>query len=90
VAACRPPVADPASWVVDQGDCLFAAHDQRGYVDPASGERAVDRPEVTNPPGGDLCDIGAIEAGAVDPGPVLFADGFESGDMEAWSVIPPT
>jgi CSLREA domain-containing protein len=84
------PTVDPASWVVDQGDCLFAAHDQRGFVDPASGARAVDRPEVTNPPVGDRCDIGAIEAGAVDAGEVIFADGFESGDLSAWSSVAPT
>ncbi len=84
------PVVDSASWVVDQGDCLFAAHDQRGYVAPVSGQRAFDRPEVTNPASGDLCDIGAIESGAVDSGATLFADGFESGDLGEWTSFPPT
>lgn len=79
------PLADPGSWVVDQGDCTFAAHDQRGFVDPATGQRPVDRPEVANGPDGDLCDIGAVESGAVAPGAVVFADGLESGGLEAWS-----
>nr|AGC72414.1 polymorphic outer membrane protein [uncultured bacterium A1Q1_fos_2037] len=79
------PIADSTSWVVDQGKCSFAPSDQRGFVDGLSGQRAVDRPEVANRPGGDYCDIGAVETGAVEPESLVFADGFEGGDLEAWS-----
>jgi hypothetical protein len=37
-----------------------------------------------------LCDIGAIGSGAMASGEIPFTDGFESGDLEAWSSFPST
>jgi hypothetical protein len=59
---------------------------ERGFGDLAAGLRRVDLVDVPTPPGGDGCDIGAVEVGAaagVDP--VLFADGFEAGHTLLWS-----
>jgi len=74
------------SPLIDFGSCPDAIEDQRGYGDAAAGVRRVDRPEVTNPPDGDGCDIGAVEAGA-DPqvDRTLFADGFEAGHTLLWT-----
>ena len=88
-----PPFVPPfgelgptVSPLIDFGSCPDAIEDQRGYGDAAAGVRRVDRPEVTNPPGGDGCDIGAVETGA-DPqvDRTLFADGFEAGHTLLWS-----
>jgi len=84
-----PPFSElgpTVSPLIDHGSCADAIEDQRGYGDAAAGVRRVDRPEVTNPPGGDGCDIGAVEVGA-DPhiDPTLFADGFEAGHTLLWT-----
>jgi len=80
------PIANPASFTVDHGQCVDAGGDQRGGVDPATGLRPLDHPTVPNSPDGDRCDIGAVELGAGPaPGASLFADGFESGTPYLWS-----
>jgi hypothetical protein len=43
----------------------------------------------TAPRSGTTCDGGAHELGAPAPGPWIFADGFESGDVGAWSSLSP-
>jgi CSLREA domain-containing protein len=81
-----PPFGDGASPLVDQGSCPDVIDDQRGFGDETAVLRRFDLPEVSNPPGGDGCDIGAVEVNA-DPrvDPTLFADGFEAGHTLMWS-----
>lgn len=82
-----PPFGDGAtSQLVDFGSCPDVIDDQRGFGDETAVLRRFDLPEVSNPPGGDGCDIGAVEVGA-DPrvDPTLFADGFEAGHTLMWS-----
>jgi hypothetical protein len=88
-----PPVVPPfgelgpiVSPLIDSGSCPDAVEDQRGYGDAAAGLRRFDHPGMTNPPGGDGCDIGAVETGA-DPqvDRAIFADGFETGHTLLWS-----
>ncbi|MEO1370425.1 MAG: choice-of-anchor Q domain-containing protein, partial [Acidobacteriota bacterium] len=71
VPAAGSPVIDAA------GDVNCLALDQREFLRPVDG----DGDGVTD------CDIGATE---YTPGPddalVIFADGFESGDLSAWSI----
>ncbi len=82
----RLPIVASGSLVVDRGLCWFDSFDQRGYVDPGTGLRAVDDPSIPNQPGSDGCDIGAAEAGAVAPSTGLpFVDGFEDGTTSNWS-----
>ena len=83
------PVDATGSWIVDQGNCLVTPNDQRGFVRFPGASRAVDDPDFPNAPGGDGCDIGAVELGAIDPGNVLFTDGLESGDLLLWSAAFP-
>lgn len=80
-----PLTGGGGSPLVDQGSCPNALKDQRGFGDPAAGRRVVDL-TVPNPPGGDGCDIGAVELDA-DPGVdrTLFADGFEAGHTLLWT-----
>ena len=76
---------EPGSPVVDRGSCPGARRDQRGFGDPGTDLRPVDNPVV--PDEEDGCDIGAVERGAEELSEVLFADGFESGDFDAWSEV---
>ena len=78
------PLLSPLSPLLDQGSCANAAADQRGYGAP-SGGRAVDLPGIGDP-GGDGCDIGAVEFDAVAiPLPEIFRDGFETGTTLLWT-----
>jgi CSLREA domain-containing protein len=84
----RPLFSPPfvISPLIDRGSCPDVGADQRGFGDLAAGLRRVDLVDVPTPPGGDGCDIGAVEVGAaagIDP--VLFADGFEAGHTLLWS-----
>jgi hypothetical protein len=79
------PLAGPGSLVIDRGKCAFPGADQRGYVDAATGSRPVDDPFNPTPAGGDHCDIGAAESGAVPPPDLPFLDGFEDGTTSRWS-----
>jgi hypothetical protein len=46
--------------------CLFAPHDQRGFGNPNTIERAYDVPAIANGLNSpDACDIGAVEYLAV-------------------------
>jgi CSLREA domain-containing protein len=83
----RLPIVVSGGLVVDRGLCWFDNFDQRGYVDPGTGLRAVDDPAIPNQPGSDGCDIGAAEAGAVAPPTtgLPFVDGFEDGTTSHWS-----
>jgi hypothetical protein len=83
----RLPIVMSGGLVVDRGLCWFDNSDQRGYVDPGTGLRAVDDPAIPNQPGSDGCDIGAAEAGAVAPSTtgLPFVDGFEDGTTSNWS-----
>jgi CSLREA domain-containing protein len=81
----RLPIPGPGSLVIDRGLCAQPGSDQRGYVDAASGSRPVDDPLNPEPPGGDRCDIGAAESGAVPPPDLPFLDGFEDGTTSRWS-----
>jgi hypothetical protein len=49
---------------------------------PDTDQRGADRL-------GFFCHSGAYEAGVQPPGPWIFADGFESGDLAAWSAAVP-
>lgn len=60
----RAPASN-ASPVVDQGLCTGQTSDQRGFHSETALSRAVDDSTVTNASGGDGCDIGAVELGAV-------------------------
>lgn len=65
-----PVVGSPAIDAMGKLPCPF--EDQRGFARPFDGD-------------GDTvaeCDAGAVEVGA---SPILFADGFETGDPSAWS-----
>jgi len=74
------------SPLIDFGSCPDAIEDQRGFGDPAAGLRRVDHVEVANPPGGDGCDIGAVEFGTGQPvDRTIFADGFEDGHTLLWT-----
>jgi hypothetical protein len=77
----------PASPAIDQGSCPAAAADQRGYGSGGTLMRIVDDPGV--PDLGDGCDVGAVEAGALDLTDLVFADGFESGGTGSWSAVVP-
>lgn len=56
----------PGSLVIDKGMCLFAPHDQRGFGNPNTIERAYDVPAIANGLNSpDACDIGAVEYLAV-------------------------
>lgn len=67
----------PAIDAVPPGGCTLTG-DQRGNLRPLDGDGA----------GGAACDTGAVE---VFPGEIslIFADGFESGDLAAWSSVVP-
>ena len=79
------PLTLPLSPLIDQGYCPEALLDQRGYGGFFSGVRIVDEP-VPNPPGGDGCDIGAVEINAEPiPHPEVFSNSFDSGTMLFWS-----
>ena len=84
------PSFGPLSPLIDQGSCGGSVSDQRGYGDVTSGRRPVDLPTVPDAAGGDACDIGALEVRG-DPGadPLVFADGFESGNNLMWIVEVP-
>jgi CSLREA domain-containing protein len=59
---------------IDDGvGCL--ADDQRGVARPQDGDGV----------NGAHCDKGAVELSAVPPPTLIFLDGFEQGDEEAWS-----
>lgn len=75
-----PLAGSPA---IDQGSCPDAVADQRGYGNGGTLMRIVDDPGVAD--FADGCDVGAVEAGAVDLTGLIFADGFESGDTGVWS-----
>jgi len=62
---------DPINGCIDLQATPLGA-DQRGFPRPADGD--LD--------GAAVCDIGAFEYGSL---PVLFFDGFESGDTSGWS-----
>ncbi|MCH9648952.1 MAG: CSLREA domain-containing protein [Deltaproteobacteria bacterium] len=84
------PSLNPLSPLVDQGGCPDAITDQRGRGNLATGRRPEDRPNIPNP-GGDACDIGAFEWFTnSNSDPLIFADGFESGNTLLWSteVLP--
>lgn len=81
----RLPVPGAGSLVIDRGLCALAGSDQRGYVDATTGSRPVDDPLNPAPAGGDHCDIGAAESGAVAPPELPFLDGFEDGTTSRWS-----
>jgi hypothetical protein len=63
------------SPLVDQGSCPGQLRDQRGYLNNATGERAVDVLGISDADDG--CDIGAVEYMATQS-EVTFRDGFES------------
>lgn len=75
----------PTSPLIDQGSCISATADQRGYGNAADRDRPVDVAHIPNAPGGDACDIGAFEVQG-DPGSdwLLFGDGFEVGHPLLW------
>jgi len=77
----------PASPAIDQGNCPAALADQRGYGSGSTGGRIVDDPGIAD--FADGCDVGAVEAGAVDVSGLIFADDFESGDVSRWSGAVP-
>ena len=82
------PLLSPLSPLLDHGSCPNAAADQRGYGAPAGG-RPVDLPGIGDP-GGDGCDIGAVEFdGVAIPLPEIFSDGFESGTTLLWTGASP-
>lgn len=81
----RLPVPGAGSLVIDRGHCAQPGSDQRGFVDPATGSRPVDDPLNPAPAGGDHCDLGAAESGAVPPPELPFLDGFEDGTTSRWS-----
>lgn len=54
-----------SSPLVDQGSCAAEVADQRGYHSPSILKRTVDLPAIANAVGGDGCDIGSVEYGAV-------------------------
>lgn len=84
------PLEDAASSVVDHGDCVQDAGDQRGFVDGITLLRPVDSATVVDHVDSDGCDIGAAELGAVAaPGSAIFADGFDNGTTYAWSSSVP-
>jgi CSLREA domain-containing protein len=85
----RLPIPGPGSLVIDRGQCALAGSDQRGYVDAGTGSRPVDDPLNPAPAGGDHCDIGAAESGAVAPPELPFLDGFENGTTSRWSSTVP-
>ncbi len=80
-----PDLAAGPSLAIDHGSCPAETADQRGYLNPATGSRAVDEPSVADADDG--CDIGAVELGASLPN--IFNDGFESQDTSQWSVTVP-
>ncbi len=85
--ALIPPFSEQGvSPLIDSGNCPDALTDQRGFGDPEAGIRRIDTPLLPNPPGGDGCDIGAVEAGG-DPqvDRTIFADGFELGHTLLWT-----
>jgi len=76
------------SPVIDAGSCTGSLHDQRGYGNPSSMMRIFDSQDFPN--GDDACDIGSVEAFTeAIGGPMIFDDGFESGNVSAWSVAVP-
>ena len=79
------PQPTPGNLAIDRGNCFVDGYDQRGFGNPATHLRAVDNPLFPNAPGGDACDIGAAEAGAVEFLDLPFADGFEDGTTGHWS-----
>ncbi len=79
----RTHAPSPGSLLVDHGECPDDLRDQRGYGELATDRRPVDNPLI--PDAADGCDIGALEAGAVELPFILFRDGFESGTSDGWS-----
>jgi hypothetical protein len=88
----RPVLTPPflISPLIDRGSCPGVGADQRGFGDLAAGLRRVDLADVPTPPGGDGCDIGAVEVMA-DPlfDDLIYADGFELGHALRWSSETP-
>lgn len=79
------PTINPLSPLIDQGTCPGAVTDQRLYGWLATGLRINDINQVPNAAGGDGCDIGAFErAGSPLFADLIFADGFESGNVLRW------
>ena len=76
------PTLSPLSPVIDAGSCDLV-DDQRGWSNPATGERALDEPSAPN--ADDACDVGALEAFLPNPD-TIFTDGFE-GSLDNWSVV---
>jgi hypothetical protein len=77
----------PGSIAIDNGSCPGERRDQRGFGDAPTNFRTVDDPAVPNADAG--CDIGAVEADAVELPFLLLVDGFESADTAAWSSTLP-
>ena len=75
------------SPLLDQGNCAGEEADQRGWENLDTGLRIVDNDAIPN--FGDGCDIGAVELGATNEEGLLFADGFETGTLGAWSATAP-
>lgn len=73
------PSTAPLSPLIDRGSCPGVATDQRGYGNSMTQWRPGDFAGAPNPPGGDQCDMGAVEAGAVVNDWYVFSDGFETG-----------
>lgn len=80
----------PASPVIDAGNpagCTFDDDLDNGVGTPdvavTIDQRGAPRPFDGDGNGSAICDVGSVE---VQPG-VLFTDGFESGDFDAWTQI---
>jgi hypothetical protein len=76
------PAISPLSPVIDAGSCDLES-DQRGWLNPETGTRALDAPSAPDADNG--CDIGAFEAFLPSPD-LLFADGFEES-LDRWGVV---
>ncbi len=82
------PSLSPLSPLIDQGRCPEAITDQRGQGNLTTGFRINDGPNVPNFPGGDGCEIGAVEVLTnLGSDPRVFNDGFESGNTLMWSAV---
>ncbi len=80
------PEYDPASPLIDQGACSGEIIDQRLQGNPLTSQRPVDVPGVLGSPGGDDCDIGAVEVFAEpNTDPRVFLDNFESSTTLFWA-----
>ncbi len=77
------PTLVVSSLIIDRGSCSLEAVDQRGFGSSQTELRATN--SVAHPDDHDGCDIGAVEALAIDR-TAIFSDGFESGNTAAWSL----